>query len=167
MPPRPERRHAPVRRTTDEAGHDGGGAGGDQRTHELSREPRRRGKVRGGAAVMAIGNDNVDRVDVLRPPADAAECRGENLRRHALAARDEQVARSRRQVTEHADGDAQFPVLARGRVDGCQQLSPRWPRRHQAARHVTVAAEKDGGAPGRVGCSVLTSRLRLPRAADP
>ena len=100
---------------------------------------------------MTIGDDNVSRVDIGGSPARPAERRGDNLRRHPLAARDEQIARARREVAEHADGDAQFPVLARGFVNRCQQPASCGSGWDEPARDVAVPAEERGRGTSSLG----------------
>ena len=77
---------------------------GEQRPQDPARAPRGFGRVAAPRAVVPVGGDDVERVDVRRPPPARAERGRENLRRHPLAARDQQIAGPRR-----ADGRAGRP----------------------------------------------------------
>ena len=61
-----ERRRAAVRRLADEAGHDRRGAGGEQRAQRAPGAPAGLRQVGRGAAVLAVGRDDLAGVDVLR-----------------------------------------------------------------------------------------------------
>ena len=91
---------------------------------------------------MLVGFDHLERVDVDRAAAGPGQRRGENLRRHALAARDQAIAGARLEVVEQADGGAELAVLAGRDVDRRQQLAARRAARQQRAHHVAVAAEE-------------------------
>ena len=111
--PAAERRHAAVRRLADEAGDDGDRAGRHERADAPPREARRGREVGCGTAVVAVGDDDLGGIDIGGAPARAGQRRGDDLRRHPLSARDEQVARAWGEVPEHADRDAELAVLAR------------------------------------------------------
>ena len=66
-----ERRHAAVRCLPDEAGDDGDRAGRHERADAPPGEPRRGREVGRGAAVMAVGDDDLGGIDIGRAPAPA------------------------------------------------------------------------------------------------
>ena len=103
--------------------------------------------------MLAVGDDNLYRIDVRRSPSRPLEGGGEDRRRHALAARDEQVARAWREVPEHADRDAQLAVLARGGVDGAPEDGVAPARRDQLAGDLAMTPQERRSRPGGVGCA--------------
>ena len=151
-----ERRHAAVRRLPDEAGGHGGRAGRNEWGDAPPGEPRRGREVGRGTAVMVIGDDDFGGIDIGGTPAPRGSAPRRRSAPTSLAARDEQVARARGEVPEHADRDAELAVLARRVLDRRQQPSsggagwdeaasrrrdadagkrPRpWPRRRSALR---------------------------------
>ena len=122
------------------------------------------------AAVMLVGGHHLERVDILRPPAGACECRGENLPRHPLAARDDPVAGSRRQVIEQADSGTEVAIFTGSRVHGSEELSPGRSRRYQGAHHLAMPAQERrsvladvGPAPGQGMGRTLEQEVGDPR----
>ena len=137
-----EGRHAAVRRLSDEAGNDRRLASGEERLERPSCAACRALEVRGGAAVMAVGFDDIAGVDERRLATGFGHGRGEDRGRHALAARDEHVARARFEMTEHANRDRQFLVFTRGRIDERQELPAARGVRDQIVRNGTVTLQE-------------------------
>ena len=97
-----ERRHAAVRRLADEAGHDGNRPCRERAAASgAGRDAPWLGEVRRRAAVLPVGDDDLGRIDVGGRAAALGPAPPRGSRRHPLAARDEQVARARREVAEH------------------------------------------------------------------
>ena len=81
-----ERGDAAVGGPADEARHDRHPAGGQVRPQHLaSGQARRRAKLRTGAAVVAVGDHDLGRVDVDGPAAGAGDGGGQQRGRQAFA----------------------------------------------------------------------------------
>ena len=123
-PPRPSVVTLPSGRPADEAGHDRRSCRRvEQRPqHAASRQrvSSRRDWARRRRAGRRWRRSPCASTYAARRRA-RVERRGQDRRRHALAARHEHVARARREVAEHADRAAQLAVLARRRVDRREQ----------------------------------------------
>jgi len=102
----------------------------------------RRGQIRGGAPVMAVGDDELGGIDVDRSTSGPGHCGGEHGRGHALAARHEEVQGPRFEVTEDGDGAAEVAVFTRGSIDGGEQPAPCGAWRYQIFRCLAVPSQE-------------------------
>ena len=148
-----ERRDAAVGRMADEARYHGDGARIEQRLDPSPRQARRSGNMRRRAAVLSVGDDDFRGLDIRRSPPSPHERRRDNLRRHALTARHQEVAGARREVPEHADRNAQLAEFARGGIDRGQKTASRRPGGNQPSCDVPVAAEEGRSGSGGFGLS--------------
>ena len=135
-----------------EAGHDRGDAALQERREEPPRVLSRGGEVGGGAAVTAVGRDDLRRVHALGAATGRVQGRGHDRARGALPAGDEGVAGPVGEVGEGGHRVRDLAVLAGLRVGGGEKASPRRSRRDERVREVAVAAEeRGGGGGGRLG----------------
>jgi hypothetical protein len=155
-----ERRHGAVGSRADEAGDDGRDAALQQRQQQRPRAPPRGGEVRGGAAVAAVGRDELRGVDAHGATAGRVERRRDHRARGPLAARHERVARARRQVGERRHRVRDLLVLARLRVGRGHELDPRRSPRHERLRELAVAPAERRRDRGRRGRIALDGALR-------
>jgi hypothetical protein len=139
----PEGRRASIRCATDEARDDRHAAVREDRTKDPSHAAVCLRQVRRGAAMMAIGADDRQRIDEAGANAGASQSGRKNGCRDPLAARGEHVGGARCEVTQHRHGCAQLVVLTGRCVDRGEKRTPRRPARQNVADDVAMAPKEE------------------------
>ena len=146
-----ERRHRAVRRPSDEAGDHRGLSSSEERPERAFRAPCRSFDAGRGAAVLAVGLDNLSGIDERRIPARFGHRRCQERGRHAFASRHEHVARPRLEMTEDTHRNRQILVLTRRRIDEGEELSPARGSGDEVMRDRAMTLQELGGrARGRL-----------------
>ena len=172
-----ERRDAAVGRAADEAGHDRRSC--RRRAAAAARRRAQAGRVREvgrGAAVLAVGRDDLDGVDVRRAPAARASSAAASICADMRSPRDTSMSLARgARWPSTPIGAAQLAVLARRGVDRREQLrgAPRRPAR-SVARDLAMPAQERGRdlraasalARRRRAAAPSSSRSVTPASAD-
>ena len=115
----------------------------------LCRQAGGRADERTGAAVLAIGDHDLRRLDVDGPAAGAGDGGGQQRGRQPLAPGDDDIAGARREVLQDGDRRQELFELADRRLDGGQRGAAGRAGRQHRRRDAPMALAQGGDRAGR------------------